>query len=68
MKNRAGTEVVNRVCTPVNAALGLYKHLWQTGDTATPGDFIAYCRATLSSGDILTFPNHDDIQVKIRKA
>ena len=54
------TNTVNRQSvTLVTAASGIVKYVWQAGDTALSGKFIAEFEVTYSGGKIQTFPNNE---------
>ncbi len=65
MKNRAGTVVVDAPAEVVTPAGGVVRYQWQAEDTAAAGDFYAEWEVTFPSGAVQTFPNENDIGIRI---
>lgn len=61
MKAAGGSLVLDNVtATTLVAANGTVEYSWQTGDTASAGNFTFEWEVTFSTGKIATFPNTAD--------
>lgn len=56
---------VDGTASIIDAANGKVQYSWSSGDTDTTGKYDAEFEVTYSSGDIETFPNHENIVIKI---
>lgn len=68
MEHKHGDEsdVVDAGATINDASSGKVQYNWQTGDTSTPGDYLAEWEVTYSDGSIESFPNNDEQQLEVR--
>lgn len=57
MKSGAFVKLSEQSATIVTASSGIVKYDWTTGDTDTPGTYVAEFEVTFSNGKIETFPN-----------
>ena len=65
MKDRRGVVVVDADAEVVTAASGVVRYQWQAEDTEAAGDFYAEWEVTFASGAVQTFPNENDIGIRI---
>lgn len=63
--SKNNTNVIDAPAVIVNAAGGVVRYDWQTGDTDTPGKYVAEWEVTFGPGAIETFPNGADLTVNI---
>ena len=64
MRPRGGVTVIDRPAETLSAvAPATVAHLWQPGETDTPGRYEAEFRVTYMDGTIETFPNIGFIEV-----
>jgi hypothetical protein len=54
-----GAQVINATATIANATKGQVSYAWASGDTMTPGRYIAYWVVTFSGGAQESFPSSD---------
>lgn len=59
------TAKVNRTAEILNAAAGQVRHVFQVGDTDTPGMFAGEFEVTYPDGGVESFPNTDYIRILI---
>jgi hypothetical protein len=60
-----GGAFINRLVTIVDPAAARVKNVWQAGDTATAGDYVAEFQVTFAGGAVQSFPNNRHIKVVI---
>jgi hypothetical protein len=65
MKAVGGAVVIDEPMTIVNAAGGIVRYDWQTGDTDVPGTYYVEFEATYSDNTIETFPNNTNETVLV---
>lgn len=65
MKAVGGAVVIDQPMTIVNAAGGIVRYDWQTGDTDTPGTYYVEFEVTYSDNTIETFPNNTNETVLV---
>lgn len=67
MRNRQGTVKVSRGSATVVTATGTptVEYPWQAGDTDTEGRFYGEFEVTFADTTVGTFPNDDEIDIKI---
>lgn len=69
MADKYGGVKISRAAGSIASDTGgtYFQYDWQAGDTDTAGDYEAEFEVTLSSGRIETYPNSQNIDVKIGK-
>lgn len=65
MKAVGGAVVIDQPMTIVNAAGGIVKYDWQSGDTDTAGTYYAEFEVTYSDLSVETFPNNTNETILI---
>lgn len=66
MGTSTGTLKVNETITPFDAAGGVCRYQWTTGDTDTAGTFFAEFEVTNADGTKETFPNEKPLTITIK--
>lgn len=61
----ADSTKVDSSATITDASNGKVEYEWTSGDTDTAGDFLAEFEVTWSDSDKETYPNHDNLDIKI---
>lgn len=64
-KGEVGTPKISRAAAIENAATGIVRHDWLSGDTDTEGTFYGEFEVTWPDGDPETFPNYGYIKINI---
>ncbi len=68
-EKRSGTVKVDAVAaTPVEVTTGTVKYVWSAANTDTAGEYEAEFSCTLSSGQIISFPNNGYILILISES
>lgn len=65
MREMDGTVVIDTACTITSYSGGGVRYDWQTGDTDTPGHYLAEFQVTYADLTIETFPNYGNFRVRI---
>lgn len=68
LRDRFKTLLIDNASVEVlDAVAGHVRYDWKPEDTATAGDMSAEFEVTFNNGTIQSFPNHQDIRVRIRE-
>lgn len=59
------TVAVDSSATITDGSNGIVEYQWSSGDTSDAGRYLAEFEITYSDGTIETFPNNDDIVIRI---